>query len=188
MQARTLGRNTAGNNNAIIELLVVFCLLCRLGFPGNLAQPFGGERIHFLIDYASSFLQLILIMLCSANTVLDIKLLDLKKKYLPIYVMLLIMYGISWMVTENPAKAVGMEGKLGVIADGAKADLVFMDLREPSLYPANDLISALCYSANGMEVESVMVDGRFVMKNREFTLFDAEQVRWEVGRIADKYL
>ena len=104
MQARTLGRNTAGNSNAIIELLVVFCLLCRLGFPGNLAQPFGGDRIHFLIDYASSFLQLILIMLCSANTVLDIKLLDLKKKYLPIYVMLLIMYGISWMVTENPAK------------------------------------------------------------------------------------
>ena len=95
---------------------------------------------------------------------------------------------VAAMVTENPAKAVGMEGKLGVIADGAKADLVFMDLREPSLYPANDLISALCYSANGMEVESVMVDGRFVMKNREFTLFDAEQVRWEVGRIADKYL
>ena len=31
MQARTLGRNTAGNSNAIIELLVVFCLLCRLG-------------------------------------------------------------------------------------------------------------------------------------------------------------
>lgn len=92
------------------------------------------------------------------------------------------------MVTENPAAAVGMKGRLGVISDGAIADLTFLDLREPSLFPKNNIVSSLCYSANGSEVDSVMIGGKFVMRKREFLTIDAERVRFEVQKVADRYL
>ena len=90
--------------------------------------------------------------------------------------------------TAHGAKALGMEGKLGVIAEGAYADLVFLDLNAPSLYPNNNILSSLCYSANGSEVESVMIHGEFVMKDRELLTIDKERVYSEVNKIVDKYL
>lgn len=90
--------------------------------------------------------------------------------------------------TRNAAKALHREGELGVIAPGAKADIIFIDLTAPSMFPNNNCISALCYSANGSEVESVMINGKFVMRNREYAGIDREQVLYEVGQIAKKYL
>ena len=90
--------------------------------------------------------------------------------------------------TINGAKALAMDEKLGVIKTGAKADIIFIDLKSPSLFPNNNIVSSLCYSANGSEVTDVMVDGCFVMKNREFTTIDYDRVCYEVRKIAEKYL
>ncbi len=90
--------------------------------------------------------------------------------------------------TINGAKALGVKDKLGIIAKGAKADIIFLDLKSPSLFPNNNIVSSLCYSANGSEVTDVMVDGELVMKNREFLTIDYERVCYEVNKIADKYL
>lgn len=91
-------------------------------------------------------------------------------------------------ISINPAKALHMEGKTGVIAEGAYADLIFLDLKSSTLFPNNNIISSLCYSANGSEVDSVMVNGTFLMKNRQLTTIDEEKVCFEVNRIVDKYL
>lgn len=90
--------------------------------------------------------------------------------------------------TINPAKAFKMNGKLGCISEGAYADLLFIDLNCPSLFPNNNIISSLCYSTNGSEVDSVMINGKFVMKNRVLTSLDAERIYYENNRIRNKYL
>ena len=90
--------------------------------------------------------------------------------------------------TLNAAKALSMEGKLGVIAEQACADLIFIDLHAASLFPNNNIVSSLCYSANGSEVESVMVNGRFVMRNRQLLTIDAERVYYEVNKIVNQCL
>ena len=77
---------------------------------------------------------------------------------------------------------------IGSIHEGAKADLVFIDLDSPSLFPNNNIISSLCYSANGSEVDSVMINGRFVMKNRDLLTIDRERVYYEVSKIAEANL
>ena len=46
----------------------------------------------------------------------------------------------------------------------------------------NDILSSLAYAANGSEVESVMVEGKFLMKDREFLTIDRERVQFEVDR------
>ena len=90
--------------------------------------------------------------------------------------------------TVNPAKALGMSGKIGTNSKGSAADLIFVDLRNPSLFPNNDIISSLCYSANGSEVDSVMINGNFVMKNGVLTTVDVERVFYEINRIKAKYI
>lgn len=85
------------------------------------------------------------------------------------------------MATENGARALGWE-KLGRIEAGWTADLAVLDLDRVNLRPWNDLLSALAYAANGSEVESVMVEGKFLMKDREFLTIDRERVQFEVDR------
>ena len=90
--------------------------------------------------------------------------------------------------TENAAAALGMSGKLGVIREGALADLIFIDLNEPSLFPDNNIPTSLCYSANGTEVSSVMINGRFVMRDRQMLTIDVKNVYEHVRRAAQNHL
>ncbi|MCR5293990.1 MAG: amidohydrolase [Lachnospiraceae bacterium] len=92
------------------------------------------------------------------------------------------------MATENAGRALKKPGRIGALKEGAAADLIFLDLTEPSMFPANNPVSALCYSANGSEVSSVMIDGKFVMKDRRMLTIDTERTRFEVQKIADRYL
>ncbi len=91
-------------------------------------------------------------------------------------------------VTVNPAKALGEENCLGVIKEGAKADLVLVDLNEISLFPNNNIISSLSSSANGSEVKSVMINGKWVYKNKEFLTVDKEKVYFEANRVFKNFL
>lgn len=90
--------------------------------------------------------------------------------------------------TSNGAKALGMKDKIGEIKVGASADIIFIDLKAPSMFPNNNIISSLCYSANGSEVESVMINGKFVMKDRELLTIDYDRVCYEVEKIVKTYL
>ena len=90
--------------------------------------------------------------------------------------------------TTHAAKALGQENELGVIKEGAKADLIFVNLNAVSLFPNNNIVSSLCYSANGSEVLSVMIDGKFVMKDGELLTIDIERVYYEVKKVVEAYL
>ena len=88
------------------------------------------------------------------------------------------------MATVNGAKAIGREGELGVIREGAIADLILINLNEPQFLPANNIISGLVYSSQGSEVDTVIVDGRILMENRRLTTIDEARVYDEIRKIA----
>lgn len=83
------------------------------------------------------------------------------------------------MATVNGAEALGFE-KLGLIKEDYLADLAIFDLESNSFTPRNNLISALVYSANSSDVESVICDGKFIMRDRELVNVDEEKVRQAV--------
>lgn len=78
--------------------------------------------------------------------------------------------------TIGGAKALKMEGQIGMIHEGALADVVILDLNVPEFVPQNDLVSALCYSANGSEVKTVLINGELVMEDRRILTFDEGEV------------
>ena len=90
--------------------------------------------------------------------------------------------------TSNAAKALGRAGELGVIAEGACADLIFLDLNAVSLFPNNNIVSSLCYSANGSEVTDTMVNGRFLMRDRRLLTVDEEEVYAHVRAFQKQFL
>ncbi len=85
------------------------------------------------------------------------------------------------MATRNGAKALGLTG-CGEIKAGNRADLTVLDIDKPWLRPHNDLLSSLVYSARGDETTDVLVDGRFLLRNRELTTIDRERVLFEVDK------
>ena len=87
------------------------------------------------------------------------------------------------IATINGAKALGLEEETGSIVAGKKADLAILDLNTPSLTPRNNLIAGLSYSANGSEVETVIIDGKIVMENRKVLTMDEELVYKKINEI-----
>ena len=80
------------------------------------------------------------------------------------------------MATVNGAEALGFEN-LGLIKEDYLADLTVFDLESNSFTPRNNLISALVYSANSSDVEAVICDGKFIMRDRKLVNVDEEKVR-----------
>ena len=80
------------------------------------------------------------------------------------------------IATINGAKALGLEKEIGSIEEGKKADIAILNLNTPSLTPRNNLIAGLSYSANGSEVETVIIDGKITMEERKILTMDEELV------------
>ncbi|GHV48618.1 5-methylthioadenosine/S-adenosylhomocysteine deaminase [Clostridia bacterium] len=78
------------------------------------------------------------------------------------------------MATAAGAKALQINA--GEIAAGKKADIVLSDLARPQFCPKQNLVAALVYSANGSEVETVIVDGEIVLENGRLTRLDENEV------------
>ncbi len=87
------------------------------------------------------------------------------------------------MATINGAKVLGLENEIGSLEVGKKADIIIIDLNKPHLCPVYDLYSTLAYSANGADVESVIIDGRLVMENRKLLTIDEQAVMKKCNEI-----
>jgi len=82
------------------------------------------------------------------------------------------------MATVNGARALGLKD-VGMLKPGLKADLILVDLRQPHLSPVHDPAALLVYSASGADVNTVIVDGRTLMRNRQLTTIDEDRVMQE---------
>ncbi|MEW6184783.1 MAG: amidohydrolase [Thermodesulfobacteriota bacterium] len=87
------------------------------------------------------------------------------------------------MATTGSARVLGLDGEIGSLEVGKKADLIGIDLNRPHLFPCYDPFSTLVYSAQGSDVSWVMIEGRLVMENRKILSFDLEEVLDRVRHI-----
>lgn len=81
------------------------------------------------------------------------------------------------MATIDGARAVGLEDKVGSIELGKKADIIIINMQYPHLKPTHQVPSTLVYQANGSEVDTTIIDGRVLMRNKKLVLISEREER-----------
>jgi len=95
------------------------------------------------------------------------------------------------LATINGAKALGLETQIGSLEIGKKADIIILDLKKPHLMPISSkesIISHLVYSATGNDVETVIVEGNMIMKNKRILTIDEESIYKKIDELTKKLL
>ena len=90
------------------------------------------------------------------------------------------------MATLNGMQGLGFD-KTGCLLPGWKADLQIVDIDHPSMQPLGDPEAALIYSCSSSYVESLMVDGVWLMYKNDLKTIDEEravaQANYFAGRL-----
>jgi len=92
------------------------------------------------------------------------------------------------MATVRGAKAMGMGSEIGSIEVGKKADLVLINLKKPHLTPFREIVSNIVYSAMGSDVDTVMVDGRLLLRHGKALTLDEGKIVGEAQRRQDELI
>jgi 5-methylthioadenosine/S-adenosylhomocysteine deaminase len=91
------------------------------------------------------------------------------------------------MATIDGATAMGLEQEIGSIEPGKRADVVVLDISTLHATPSpRDLASAIVYSAQPDDVQTVIIDGQLVMLDRKLLTLNEDQVRGEANEQAVK--
>lgn len=80
------------------------------------------------------------------------------------------------MATLGGARALGLEAEIGSLEAGKKADVILLNLDAPHLVPVYDLPTAIVFGANASDVDTVVIDGRVVMRGRQVTSLDQTSI------------
>jgi 5-methylthioadenosine/S-adenosylhomocysteine deaminase len=80
------------------------------------------------------------------------------------------------MATVDGARALGLDREIGTLEVGKRADLIVVALDRLHLTPRPDVVSAVVYAAEAADVQTVVIDGRVVMRERELTTVSEREV------------
>ena len=89
--------------------------------------------------------------------------------------------------TLGGAATAMLSDQIGAVRPGMKADLAILDLNDPAFLPFNSAARQLVYSECGRSVESVIVDGRVVMRDGRLITIDEDELRERVVECANRY-
>ena len=90
------------------------------------------------------------------------------------------------LATRQGTRVLGLEKEAGMLAPGLKADLVVINLDQPHLTPMYDPYSHLVYAATGADVQTVMVEGRVLVEDRQLLAFDLTETLARARELARK--
>ncbi len=95
------------------------------------------------------------------------------------------------LATMGGARALGWEDRIGSLEAGKQADLIALDLTDIGWGPkgAQDLYTAIVYAISGMHVTDVMVDGEWLLREKEWLTVDypaaVKQMNRDYSRLTD---
>ena len=91
------------------------------------------------------------------------------------------------MATIDGAKAMGLDQEIGSLEPGKRADVIVLNIATLHATPApKELTSAVVYSAQSDDVQTVVIDGQIVMRDSQLLTLNELQVRAEANEQANK--
>jgi len=90
------------------------------------------------------------------------------------------------MATIDGAKALHLEKAIGSLEPGKKADIALISLDEPNAVPMYDVYAQLAYALKASDVETVVIGGRVVMRDRKLLTINEPEVLAKAREYKDK--
>jgi cytosine/adenosine deaminase-related metal-dependent hydrolase len=90
------------------------------------------------------------------------------------------------MATVNGSKLLGMPGKIGVLAVGAKADIVLLRAKSNFLRPMINIINQLVYAETAADVADVFVGGELVVSDGHVLTVNEERIYERAQQAVDR--
>lgn len=92
------------------------------------------------------------------------------------------------MATLYGAEALGLDTQCGTLEIGKDADMIFIDTNAAHMQPLHDPISAVVYSAQAADIDTVICQGKILMENHIITTLDEEKVIREASETAKELI
>jgi 5-methylthioadenosine/S-adenosylhomocysteine deaminase len=94
------------------------------------------------------------------------------------------------LATIGSARAALLQDEIGSLEPGKKADVILLDLMAPAMVPwhEDNLLANLVYSASGSIVDTVLVDGRVVVRGGVVRTLDESAIVRAMQREAPRFV
>lgn len=90
------------------------------------------------------------------------------------------------MATIGGARVLGIDNKVGSIEVGKNADLVLIETQSVNMQPIYDYYSTIVYSSNPSNVDTVIVNGDIVVKNKKLVSGDFNKIREDLLKLKNE--
>jgi len=90
------------------------------------------------------------------------------------------------MATIDGARALHLEKEIGSLEPGKKADVILISLDEPNAVPMYDIYAQIAYSLKGSDVQTVVIGGQVVMRDRKLLTIDEPAVLEKAREYGEK--
>lgn len=90
--------------------------------------------------------------------------------------MALLPVDVLRMACRGGASAFGQSDMIGSLEVGKKADVVLIDLDTPFAMPVHNVCSALVYNVSYGSVDTVIVDGKILLRNKQVMCLDEKEL------------
>ena len=107
--------------------------------------------------------------------------------------------GVAWpawqmlrLGTIESARALGLEKEIGSLEIGKKADIILLDMLHPHmtpiiLSPVRNIVPNLIYSADGREVETVIINGKVIVDEGALLTIDLKETIRHANEAAKRF-
>lgn len=92
------------------------------------------------------------------------------------------------LATIRGAQALHLEKEIGSLETGKRADILIIDRDTLNQIPLYNIYSDLVYATKGSDVQTVIINGRIVMRNRRLLTLDETAVKTEARALRDKII
>lgn len=97
-------------------------------------------------------------------------------------------FKVVQMATIGGAKAINKDKELGSLEIGKLADIVIIETKSLNMNPIYDPYSALVYSANPSNVQTVIINGKIIVEDKELKTLDTKELLKEVNEFKNEVL
>jgi 5-methylthioadenosine/S-adenosylhomocysteine deaminase len=86
------------------------------------------------------------------------------------------------IATRGSAAVVGLADQIGQLAPGYLADIILVDMSGAHYQPLHSLTASLVYNTRAGDVQTVIINGQIIMRDRQIVTVDKEQIIREVNK------